>query len=125
MGLRNSPDVPAFLDRDTEIPYIMNVSGDADDELRFVWDPGKAEKNLRQHKITFETATFVFDDPLLLEEDDVFAEGEYRTIAIGKVEGFVLTVVYSTPEEQLYRLISARLATAEERQTYERQIFLP
>jgi uncharacterized DUF497 family protein len=103
----------------------VEVSGDADDELRFVWDPDKAEKNLRQHKISFEDATFVFDDPFLLEEDDVFAQGEYRTIAIGKVEGFVLTVVYATPEERLFRLISARLATAEERQTYERQVFHP
>ena len=101
------------------------MSGDAGDEIRFVWDPDKAEQNLRRHKISFEDATFVFDDPFLLEEDDVFAEGEYRMIAIGQVQGFVLTVVYSTPEEQLHRLISARLATAEERRVYERQVFHP
>jgi hypothetical protein len=101
------------------------VSGDAEDEIGFVWDPAKAEKNLRQHRVSFEDATLVFDDPFLLEEDDVFAEGEYRMIAIGKVEEFILTVVYSTPEEQLYRLISARLATAEERKIYERHIFHP
>lgn len=62
---------------------------EADGEIRFVWDPDKAQKNLRNHKISFEAATFVFDDPLLLEEDDVFSEGEYRMIAIGKVEEFL------------------------------------
>jgi len=104
---------------------MTQVSGDADDRIRFVWNLAKAEKNIREHKVSFEDATFVFDDPFLLEEDDVFAEGEYRVIAIGRVEEFVLIIVYSTPEEQLYRLISARLATAEERRTYERQLFHP
>jgi uncharacterized DUF497 family protein len=63
-----------------------------------------------------ETATYGFDDPMRLEQDDVFAEGEYRNIVIGRIDDVPPTVVYSTPEEDLYRIISARLATAHERQ---------
>lgn len=101
------------------------MSGDDAPEIRFTWDPAKAEKNLRQHKISFEEASYVFDDPFLLEEDDVFSRGEYRMIAIGQIDDFVITAVYTVPEEGLFRLISARLATAEERKAYERSIFHP
>jgi uncharacterized DUF497 family protein len=73
--------------------------------------------------VSFETATYVFDDPMRLEHEDVFAEGEYRNIVIGRVEDVLLTVVYSTPEDELYRIISARPSTAHERKEYERNLF--
>lgn len=120
----SDPERSGILDTSTDIPYKIRVRNESE-EIRFVWDPDKARKNLRQHKVSFEDATFVFDDPFLLEEDDVFSEGEYRMIVIGRVEQFVFTVVYSTPEEDLYRLISARLATAEERKTYDRENLHP
>ena len=60
-----------------------------------------------------------------LEHEDVFAEGEYRNIVIGRVEDVLLTVVYSTPEDDLYRIISARPSTAHERNEYERNLFHP
>jgi uncharacterized protein len=96
-----------------------------DDELRFCWDDSKAASNVEKHGVSFETATYVFDDPMRLEHDDVFAEGEYRNIVIGRIDDVLLTVVYSTPEEDLYRIISARLATAHERKTYEQNLFHP
>jgi uncharacterized DUF497 family protein len=94
-----------------------------DDELHFCWDEAKAASNLDKHGVSFEAATFVFDDPMRLEPEDVFARGEYRNIVIGKVDGVALTVVYAAPEEDLYRLISARLATAHERKAYEQNLF--
>jgi len=60
-----------------------------------------------------------------LEQDDVFAEGEYRNIVTGRVDDVFLTVVYSAPEEDLCRIISARSATAHERNTYEQNLFHP
>ena len=90
-----------------------------DDELHFCWDDAKAASNLEKHGVSFESATYVFDDSMRLEQEDVFAQGEYRNIAIGQVDGVLLTVVYSCPEEELYRIISARLSTAHERKTYE------
>lgn len=93
------------------------------DDLRFCWDDGKAETNLEKHGVSFETATYVFDDPMRLEQEDVFAHGEYRNVVTGEVDGMLLAVVYSSPEEDLYRIISARTATAHERKAYE-QSFL-
>lgn len=96
---------------------------ESDEELQFCWDENKASSNLDKHGVSFETATYVFDDPMRLDENDIFAEGEYRNIAIGQVDGLLLTVVYSAPEEDLFRIISARPATAQERKTYERNLF--
>ena len=55
----------------------------------------------------------------------MFAEGEYRNIVTGRVEDVLLTVVYSAPEDDLYRIISARPATAQERKSYEQNFFHP
>jgi uncharacterized DUF497 family protein len=52
-------------------------------------------------------------------------QGEYRNIVIGRAEDVLLTVVYSTPEDNLYRIISARPSTAHERKEYERNLFHP
>jgi hypothetical protein len=32
--------------------------------VNFEWDPAKATENLRKHRVTFEEAATVFDDPL-------------------------------------------------------------
>ena len=97
---------------------IANVT-DEQYEVHFCWDDGKAASNIEKHGVSFETATYIFDDPMRLDELDTFAEGEYRNIVIGQVDGVLLTVVYSEPEENLYRIISARPATAHERKAYE------
>jgi len=94
-----------------------------DDELRFCWDHDKAVLNLEKHGVSFAAATYVFDDPVRLEQEDVFAQGEYRNIVIGQVDGVLLTVVYSSPEDELYRIISARPCTAHERKAYEQNFF--
>ena len=98
---------------------------DGDDELHFCWDDSKAASNLEKHGVSFEAATYVFDDQMRLEQEDVFAEGEYRNIVIGRVDDILLTVVYSCAEGNLYRIISARPATAHERKDYERNFFHP
>jgi uncharacterized protein len=94
----------------------------AGEELHFCWDDGKAASNLAKHGVSFEAATYVFDDPMRLERDDVFAQGEHRSIVIGQVDGVLLTVVYAAPEETLHRIISARPATAHERKAYEQSL---
>lgn len=95
------------------------VKGMEDGDLQFCWDDDKAASNLEKHGVSFEATTYVFDDSKRLEQLDEFSEGEYRNIVIGQVDGVLLTVVYSTPEENLYRIISARQATANERRIYE------
>jgi uncharacterized protein len=94
-----------------------------DDGLQFCWDDSKAAANLEKHDVSFEAATYVFDDPMRLERDDAFAEGEYRNVVTGWVDDILLTVIYSSPEDTVCRIISARPATPHERNDYEQDSF--
>lgn len=96
---------------------------DDDDELQFCWDHSKGASNIEKHGVSFELATYVFDDPMRLERADAFAEGEYRSIVIGRVNDSLLSVVYTAPEGDIYRIISARFATPSERDDYDQNLF--
>ena len=87
------------------------------DEIRFEWDEEKAKQNYIKHKISFETATHVFDDENYIEMYD-FEHNEFedRYIVIGRV-GEILFVVYTERGDKI-RLISARLADREEEAIY-------
>ena len=93
------------------------------DDLQFCWNDSKAVSNEDKHGVSFELATFVFDDPMRFEEADVFSEGEYRSIVTGRVSDNLLTVVYAASADNLYRIISSRLATPSERNEYEQNPF--
>lgn len=85
--------------------------------LKFEWDTEKEIQNIRKHKISFETAKFVFNDLNRIEIYDYqhsVEEDRYNTI--GMVED-VLFVVY-TERKECIRLISARVATETERRLY-------
>jgi hypothetical protein len=85
--------------------------------MKFEWDEEKNTRNKQKHKISFETAAHVFEDPHCIEMFDFeHSTDEDRYIAIGKV-GDVLFVVFTERKESL-RLISARLATNAERSLY-------
>ena len=94
-----------------------------DEELEFEWDAAKAASNVAKHGV--EDASYVFDDPMRLEESDRFSRDEYRGLCIGVVDGVLLTVVYAEPRELVIRIISARRATAHERKSYDASIFHP
>ena len=83
----------------------------------FEWDEDKNAINKEKHKISFETAAYVFSDPSYLEiYDYLHSINEDRYIAIGKV-GEVLFVVFTERKNNI-RIISARLATDSERRLY-------
>ena len=85
--------------------------------MKFQWDEEKNQLNKAKHKISFETAAYVFADPTCIElYDTKHSMEEDRFIAIGKV-GEVLFVVFTERKESI-RLISARLATSAERRLY-------
>jgi uncharacterized DUF497 family protein len=86
---------------------------------RFVWDSEKAFGNISKHGVSFELACQVFFDPLIRIEDASTVE-EQRDAAIGFTEDWsLLFVVHLLHEGEMIRIISARLATAQERRTYE------
>jgi uncharacterized DUF497 family protein len=92
-------------------------------EMRFVWDPAKAESNLRKHGISFEEAAHVFGDELRQTRHDRLEGGEYRWQTLGVVQGVTVLLVAHTiteaePVEEI-RIISARRATRRERKQYE------
>ena len=83
------------------------------------FDPQKAAANLRKHGVSFSEAEAVFLDAQALAREDEDAEGEFRFVTVGLgALGRVLAVCW-TPREDAYRLISARLASSNERKAYE------
>ena len=85
----------------------------------FEWDDEKADRNLRDHGLSFENAVPVFLDPYRLEvEDDREDYGETRYYTIGMVNGVVLAVVFTWREDRV-RIISARKATRAEQRKYD------
>jgi uncharacterized protein len=84
----------------------------------FEWDPHKAATNVRKHGVTFEEAVTVFADPLAVAYQDE-THGE-RTQLLGRSSRMrVIMVVHVEVEDEVIRLISARLATPHERRRYE------
>ena len=92
-------------------------------KAKFEWDPVKAQKNVKKHKISFELAVRAFADPFALMEQERFENGEERWQTIGIVDGFMLLLIAHTikndDEEEVIRIISARRAEAKERKKYE------
>lgn len=90
--------------------------------MNFDWDAEKAKVNLKKHKVSFEEAMTVFDDPLSITiPDPQHSREEDRYIDIGySTRARVLVVVYTEHESRI-RIISCRRATKSERETYERE----
>jgi len=90
--------------------------------MRISFDPNKAAANYRKHGIRFSDAETVLFDPMALTREDCAAEGEQRLVSVGEDGmGRLLVVVFTCREEEI-RLISARKATAKERECYENGI---
>jgi uncharacterized DUF497 family protein len=91
---------------------------------RFQWDLNKAASNIAKHKVSFELAARVFADPFAFSESD-FIHGEERWRTIGAVSGVLVLLVAHTIKQddgsETIRIISARQATASERQRYGQQ----
>lgn len=52
--------------------------------LEFVWDEDKATANKKKHRVTFDEAATVFEDPLAaIFDDEVHSEEEQREIIVG------------------------------------------
>lgn len=95
--------------------------------MLFSWDPAKAKENLRKHRVSFELAQSVFDDPLQVSLRDIGSHREERWVTIGRCANRNTLVVIHTyrvieNEQELVRIISARRATRNEKRDYEEGI---
>jgi hypothetical protein len=87
--------------------------------MRFEWDVAKNKTNLRDHKIDFADARFVFDSALLVDMDERQDYGEDRWIGIGLLRNIVVVVVFTEPSQDIIRIVSMRKANKYERKRYE------
>ncbi|MBV8594482.1 MAG: BrnT family toxin [Caulobacteraceae bacterium] len=95
--------------------------------MAWAWDRDKAAANLRKHKVSFELACRVFDDPDQMSRPDPDPDEE-RWQTLGRPFGSSLTVlmvVHTDADETGAdgRIISARRATPHERRAYEGKTF--
>lgn len=89
-------------------------------KLTFEWDEEKAKQNIRKHRISFEEAKTIFNDPFLMTfPDQEHSDMEMRYIDIGiSIKERALIVIHTERGKNI-RVISCRKATAIERKTYE------
>ena len=89
--------------------------------MEFEWDPGKADLNEQKHGLSFEEATDLFRGlaDCLEIYDEAHSVREDRFIAVGPIRLGVIVVVYTERQEDVMRILSARMATAEERARFE------
>ncbi len=91
--------------------------------LTFDWDPRKDRWNLRDHKISFDTAKLVFDDPNHFTKFDRARDGEDRWHTIGSIGAVPVLIVHTFRKvngEDVIRIISARKATKHEQSLYRK-----
>ena len=92
--------------------------------IAFEWDEKKNQSNRRKHKISFEEARTVFFDENAIEfSDPDHSDEESRFLMLGRSYLLRILVVCHClrQSETVIRLISARKATAKEREFYSRR----
>lgn len=87
--------------------------------MTFEWDDDKATTNLAVHKVSFEQAKRVFDDPMALpfEDEAHSSANEARYVMIGMC-AIGLVFVSFTYRGSTIRLISARRASRRMQRLY-------
>ena len=90
--------------------------------MEFEWDEEKAAANLTSHKVSFDEAKTVFDDPLYVDfYDPDHSYDEHRYLIVGESQQGRLLIVSYTERGNTARLISAREVTPAERKAYEEE----
>ncbi len=102
-----------------KLPFLVYTENS---KISFDWDPKKAASNQKKHRVSFDHAITVFDDPNALTalDEDHTTPTEIREWIIGLSDAGILVVVFTKRMNGcLYRLISARKANRKERILYE------
>ena len=89
--------------------------------LLFEWDKEKAKANVKNHGVTFEEASTVFNDDIAkVFFDEIHSDDEIREILVGySVKNRMLVVCFTETEQERVRIITAREPTKLERRDYE------
>ena len=92
--------------------------------IRILWSEKKNRQNIRKHKVDFNEAKTIFDDPLQIsinDPDHSFDERRYITIGIS-VQNRLLITAHTFGDDKI-RIITARKPTRRERKNYEEGAF--
>ena len=94
--------------------------------MKFEWDKNKEKINIQKHGVTFEQASYVFSDQFALNKfDEEHSSDEDRWVMLGKSLSETLLLVIHTFRDndgiELVRIISARKATKNEKQEYQKR----
>jgi uncharacterized DUF497 family protein len=90
-------------------------------EIAFEWDSQKAMTSLRKHGMSFEQACEAFFDPFLVRLEDEVIDDELRERILGMSTNWKTLYVAYLLRADIIRIVSARLATNTESETYENQ----
>lgn len=91
--------------------------------MQFEWNINKNLFNKKKHGLSFETASFVFEDPFLLSvPDSRHSYSEERWQSLGLIGQILIYVAHTVKEDdngqEIIRIISARAATPRETKQY-------
>lgn len=84
----------------------------------FEWDENKRQANLKKHGIDFLDAIEIFSDVDRIELETT-RNGEKRYQTIGIIDDVTILLVYTYRNKKI-RVISARIASKNEREMYYR-----
>lgn len=89
--------------------------------LKIRWDPAKARVNFDKHGVSLAEAAELFTTgaEYVVRHDEAHSQLEDRFIAIGAIRRGIVSVVWTEPDEQTIRIISARWATRGERARFQ------
>lgn len=89
--------------------------------MRLEWDPAKDEINRAKHGLSFEAASDLFKSGVDYVEiyDEEHSDEEDRFIAVDPINRGVIVVSYTERDADVLRILSARLATKNERRRFE------
>ncbi|XGV99669.1 MAG: BrnT family toxin [Leptolyngbya sp. BL-A-14] len=90
--------------------------------MKFEWDQQKNQTNIAKHELDFADASQIFRLPLRIALDDRQDYGEERWIGLGMLNGRVVVVVFTEPDNETIRILSLRKALPYERKLYEQYL---
>jgi len=90
--------------------------------MKYQWDEEKNKKNIRHHGIDFNDVPSMFLSPMVTFLDNRKDYGEDRWIGIGILKTILAVIVFTEPNDDTIRIVSARKARKHEQQIYRDQI---
>ena len=89
--------------------------------MKIVWDEKKNQKNIKDHKVSFQEAETVFYDTnakIIHDPDHSIEEDRFIILGISKLMKLLIVCHCYKDDEDTIRIFSARKATKNERKGY-------